>query len=388
MSGLAESRLNDETPSRRPLKPGIVKERCMWNKTEVSKRLGITLPIIQGPFGGGLSSTRLVATVSNSGGLGSYGVHTMEPKRISQLAVEIRSLTAKPFAFNLWIPNAGERSPSAEEFERGVSLFDKYYGELGIARPAQPGSFSPDYEAQVKAVLDARPPVFSFVFGVPEKAILQECRIRGIVTIGTATTPDEAAALDDAGIDCIVASGFEAGGHRGSFLRSAEESLTGTFALVPQVVDRVKTPIIAAGGIADARGIVAAFALGAQGVQIGTAFLACEESGANAGHREKLFSDDGKHTTLTKVFTGRLARSIRNRFVDEMQPNEQRLPPYPVQRWLTGTLSASVIAPARTDFIALSAGQAAGLLRHRDANSLITELVREIPRIQERLHKL
>jgi nitronate monooxygenase len=357
----------------------------MWNKTEVSKRLGITFPIIQGPFGGGLSSTRLVATVSNAGGLGSYGVHTMEPRRISELAAEIRSLTAKPFAINLWIPNGSETSPSAEEFERGLSLFDRYYDELGIARPARPDRFGPDYEAQIKAVLDARPPVFSFVFGAPEKALLQECRVRGIVTIGTATTPDEAAVLDDAGIDCIVATGFEAGGHRGSFLKSAEESLTGTFALVPQVVDRVKTPIIAAGGIADARGIVAAFALGAQGVQIGTAFLACEESGANAGHREKLLSDEGKHTTLTKVFTGRLARSIRNRFVDEMQAHEQRLPPYPVQRWLTGTLSASVIALGRTDLIALSAGQAAGLLRQRDANLLFAELVRAIPTVQERL---
>ncbi len=352
----------------------------MWNQTEVSKRLGIIYPIIQRPCGGGLSSTKLLSTVSNAGGLGSYGVHTMEPRKIGELINEIRSLTAKPFALNLWIPNASETSLNPEEFEYNLSLFDGYYRELGIERPTRPSQFGQNYDAQLKAVLDARPPVFSFVFGIPERALLQECRARGIATIGTATTPDEAAVLDEAGVDCIVATGFEAGGHRGSFLKSAEESLTGTFALIPQVVDRVKAPVIAAGGIADARGIVAALALGAQGTQIGTAFLACEESGASAGHREKLFSDDGKHTTLTKVFTGRLARSMRNRFTDEMQAHDQKSAPYPIQSWFTGTLRTAAIAQGRTDLISLSAGQAAGLLRLRSAKSLFDELIREVSR--------
>ncbi len=350
----------------------------MWNNTAVSQRLGISYPIIQGPFGGGVSSTKLVAAVSNAGGLGSYGVHTMEPRKIGELADEIRSLTAKPFALNLWIPSGREPSASSEEFERNLSLLDGYYRELGVARPTRPARFGQDYEAQIEAVLDARPPVFSFVFGVPERAILQECRSRRIVTIGTATTPDEAAVLEEAGVDCIVATGFEAGGHRGSFLRSAEDSLTGTFALVPQVVDRVKTPVVAAGGIADARGIMAALALGAQGVQIGTAFLACEESGASAGHREMLFGERGKHTVLTKVFTGRLARSMRNRFVDDMQARERELPSYPIQSWFAATLKAASIAQGRTDLIALSAGQAAALLRLRNAKSLIDELIREV----------
>lgn len=350
----------------------------MWNRTEVSERLGITYPIIQGPFGGGLSSTKLLSAVSNAGGLGSYGVHSMDPGKIGELANEIRSLTAKPFAFNLWIPNGDAISPSADEFERNLSLLDGYYRELGIARPTRPSRFGQDYQMQIKAVLDAKPPVFSFVFGVPEQTILQECRARGIATIGTATTPDEAVVLDEAGVDCIVATGFEAGGHRGSFLRSAEDSLTGTFALVPQVVDRVNAPVVAAGGIADARGIMAALALGAQGVQIGTAFLACEESGASAGHREMLFGDHGKYTVLTKVFTGRLARSMRNRFVEEMKAHECELSPYPVQSWLAGTLRAASIAQGRSDLISLSAGQAAGLLQLRDAKSLMDKLIREV----------
>ena len=155
--------------------------------------------------------------------------------------------------------------------------------------------------------------------------------------------------------------------------------------MVPQVVDRVKAPVIAAGGIADARGIVAALALGAQGVQIGTAFLACEESGASAGHREKLFSDGGKHTILTKVFTGRLARSMRNRFTDEMQAHDQQLAPYPIQSWFTGTLRAAAIAQGRTDIISLSAGQAASLVRRGTAATLMGDMIPDATKIMTNL---
>ena len=158
------------------------------------------------------------------------------------------------------------------------------------ARPVQHTQpYSPTrFEDQARVLLDANVPVFSFIFGIPPREILEECRAKGIVTIGTATTPDEAAALEEAGVDAIAASGFEAGGHRGSFLRPAEDSLTGTLSLVPQVVDAVDVPVIAAGGIADARGVIAALALGAEAVQMGTAFLACEESGASPLHREAL----------------------------------------------------------------------------------------------------
>ena len=167
-------------------------------------------------------------------------------------------------------------------------------------------------------MIDAKVPAFSFIFGIPAREILEECRAKGIVTIGTATTPEEGAALQEAGVDAVVASGFEAGGHRGSFLRPAEDSLTGTLSLVPQVVDIVDVPVIAAGGIGDARGVVAALALGAEAVQMGTVFLACEESGASRLHRETLRRRDAKHTALTKGFTGRLARGIRNRMMEDL----------------------------------------------------------------------
>ena len=175
----------------------------------------------------------------------------------------------------------------------------------------------------------------------------------------------------------IVASGFEAGGHRISFLREPEECLTGTMALIPQVVDTVKVPVIAAGGIADGRGVAAALKLGAAAAQIGTAFLACEESNASPLHRAKLFSEDALRTSLTRAFTGRLARSIHNEFIDALKGKEQLLAPYPVQAWLTAQLKAAALAANRADRMSLWSGQGAGLLKHRRATDLLRSLVAE-----------
>ena len=272
-----------------------------WNQTRVSEALGIEYPIIQGPLGG-FSSQRLTAAVSNFGGLGSFGALSLEPNAIENVIAEIRSLTAKPFAMNLWVSmeDAGAKSSDAEAFSRALSHIAPHIEALGGTLPAFAAHKPIRFEDQARVLLDANVPAFSFIFGIPPKEIMDEARKRGIVTLGAATTPDEAIALEEAGVDIVVASGFEAGGHRGSFLRPAEDSLTGTFSLVPQTVDAVKAPVVAAGGIADARGIAAAFALGAEGVQIGTAFLACEESGAQPNHREAILSGKAGHTALTK----------------------------------------------------------------------------------------
>jgi nitronate monooxygenase len=352
----------------------------MWNQTEVSRRLGILYPIVQGPFGGGVSSIQLLTTVSNAGGLGSFGAHHLSPQKIEELIAEARGKTAKPFAINLWVSDhdAEGLKPSRESFDRAYQALRPYFEELGVPAPAYPESFGQRFEEQVEAVLRARPPVFSFVFGIPDKAILNECRSRGILTIGTAVTLDEAIAVDEAGVDMIVASGFEAGGHRVSFLKPAEDSLIGTFSLIPQVVDRVRAPVIAAGGIADARGIRAALALGAGGVQIGTAFLACEESSANAYHKKKLFSPEARYTALTRAFTGRLARGIENRFIREMRGRYAELCPYPAQSWLLSQLKPAMAAEGRDDLMSLWAGQSASLLRHKKAADLIRSLVSEM----------
>ena len=262
----------------------------MWNDTAITRRLGIRYPIVQGPFGGGLSSARLVAAVSNAGGLGSFGAQGMTPNRIREVVREIRALTASPFAVNLWVSteDVGASGTTRSTYEAALVPLAPFFSELRVPPPTFPLRGWATFDEQVSALLDARPPVFSFVFGVPPMPVIDECRRRSIVTIGAATTVDEAVALEESGVDVVVASGFEAGGHRPSFLRSPETSLTGLFSLLPQVCDAVDIPVIAAGGIADGRGVAAALALGAEGVQIGTAFLACEESNAPPAHREAL----------------------------------------------------------------------------------------------------
>ncbi len=350
-----------------------------WPHTDVTHRLGLDLPIVQGPFGSGLSAVDLVAAVSNAGGLGSFGVHHLSADGIRAVATQIRQRTSRPFALNLWIPLGDADDPrlTDEQFARALELVTPYFEELGVELATHPSRFTPPYSEQVAAVLQTRPAVFSFVYGIPDEQTLSACREKGIVTLGTATTPDEAIALERAGVDIVVASGFEAGGHRVSFLKEAEDCLTGTMALVPQVVDAVRIPVIAAGGIADGRGIAAALSLGAQAVQIGTAFLACDESGANALHRDSLHTDATRHTALTRAFTGRLARGIENRFVREMRPHAFAVAPYPVQAWITAQLKQAAIARRRTDLLALWCGQAAPLIRHRKAGELMTSLASE-----------
>jgi len=293
----------------------------LWNESRLTAKLEIDYPVIQGPLGG-LSSQKLTAAVSNFGGLGSCGAHSLAPEQIKDVIAEIRSLTSKPFAMNLWVSMEDEGARTSDEaaFNRALATLAAHLDALGAPRPKYKPYSPLRFEDQARALLDAKVPVFSFIVGIPPREILDECRTKGIVTIGGATTPDDAAALNDAGVDAIVASGFEAGGHRGSFLRGAEDSLTGTFSLVPQIVDVVDVPVIAAGGIGDARGVIAALALGAEGVQMGTVFLACEESGASLVHRQALRGKKARHTALTKGFTGRLARGIHNRLLEEVEP--------------------------------------------------------------------
>jgi nitronate monooxygenase len=364
---------------RKAMKEQSTNSPVPWHKTRVASCLGIEYPIIQGPLGG-LSTQRLTATVSNFGGLGSFGAHGLSPSAIRDVIAEIRELTTKPFAMNLWVSmeDEGARTSGKKEFERSLAHVAKHIDALGATLPEYKPYVPVRFEGQARVLLDAKVPVFSFIVGIPPKEILDECRTQGIVTIGTATTPSEAIALEEAGVNLIVASGFEAGGHRGSFLLSAEESLTGTFSLTPQVVDAVSVPVVAAGGIADARGILAAFALGAEGVQIGTAFLTSEDSGASPHHRNALLSGKAQSTALTKGFTGRLARGIRNQLLDELNGPGVEILPYPLQRFLVRNLSIPAEKAARPELLPLWAGQSARLSREPDAKVLLQTLVSEI----------
>lgn len=349
----------------------------MWHDTRVSRTLGIRYPIIQGPFGGGFSAVGLVAAVSNAGGLGSFGAVGLTPAQIKATVADIRAATDKPFAINLWVSNEDDGGTNLPRpaFERAVDGLMPWFDELGVARPAYPTQFGQRFEDQLDALLATRPPVFSFIYGIPSREVLQECRKHGVLTLGGAITPDEAVALDDAGVDLIIASGAEAGGHRFAFLREAERSLIGTFSLIPQAVDRVKVPVIAAGGIADVRGMKAAFALGAEGVLLGTAFLACDESNAEPLHKAKLFSPEARYTGLTRAYTGRLARSLENRLMLEADAQGLEPAPYPAQGWLLSQLRRAGIEQGRTDLMSLWAGQSASLVTHRSATALMAALV-------------
>lgn len=349
-----------------------------WTRTPLTERLGIRYPIIQGPLGG-LSTQRLTAAVSNFGGLGSFGGHSLAPDAIRKAIREIRTLTSNPFAINLWVAmeEEGAFTSGRADFERSLDQVKEHIVAVGGTVPG----FTPyqplRFEEQVQVLLEEKVPVASFIFGIPSEAILEQLRRLGILVIGTATTVEEGIALDGK-VDVIAASGFEGGGHRGSFLRPAEESLIGTISLVPQMVDAVNAPVVAAGGIADARGVRAAFALGAAGVQMGTVFLASDDSGASASHRKALRSNAARTTGLTRGFTGRLARGIRNQLLEEMNRPGVPILPYPLQRFLLRSLVSPADKAGRTEFLQLWAGQSAALARHEDAVAFLTELVAEL----------
>jgi len=343
--------------------------------------LGIDRPILLGPFGG-LSSPGLTAAVSELGGLGGYGLYGYSGERIRETVRAIRELTSRPFALNLWLPTGDEITPSDAELDAGfagavrgtTSLFD----DLGIDVPPLPDRFLPELDEQVEAVLEARPAALSLVYGVPSPELVERARAAGIAVVGTATTVAEAIALEAGGVDAIVATGAEAAGHRVSFLRDAESSLVGTMALVPQVVDAVRVPVVAAGGIADRRGVAAAFALGAAGVQVGTAFLATQQSAATAAHRAAIRGASAEDTVLTRAMSGRLARGLRNRAVREIEARNA-IARFPAQNWLTGQFRAVAAQRERGDLLSLWMGQAAPLARHEDAEAVFRELAAGLP---------
>jgi len=351
----------------------------MWYQTAASEILGIQYPILQGPFGGNLSSVELVSTVSNAGGLGGYGAYTLSPPEIVDVDQQIKAATNKPYNINLWVSDtdAVDGSVSDEQFKQAEALFKPYFDELGIRLPEKPAPFKSRFENQVDVILHQRPPVFSFMFGAPSPDVLEQCRRFGIVTIGAATTLDEAVFLEAAGVDMVIASGFEAGGHRPSFLAPSESSTTGTFVLLQLIREKVKIPVIAAGGIANGKGVAAALALGADAAQIGTAFLATDESNATAIHKQMLFSDAAKYTTLSRAFTGRLGRGITSRIANDLVNKENSFLPFPLQTQFMSHLRKAAVEQEKWDMILFWGGQVAPLLKHRKAGDLMKTVLEE-----------
>jgi nitronate monooxygenase len=347
-------------------------------RNRITELFGTDVPVVLGPFGG-VSSVELTAAVSDGGGLGSYGLYGYGADAIQNTAAELKKATARPFALNLWVPTGDEvTSLPQPDFDRFVETLRPYFEEVGLPLPPMPDRFLPDYEEQVEATLEAGPAVVSFVFGVPAPETVEAAHRRGIVVVGTATTVAEAMALEAGGVDAVVASGMESGGHRVSFLKPAEDSLVGTFALVPQVRDAVGIPVIAAGGIADRRGYAAALALGADAVQVGSAFLATRESAAVPAYRAILHSPAAGETVLTRTLSGRLARGIPNRIIAELS-KAGGIAPFPAQNWLTGRFRPRAAEQGNTELMSLWAGQAAPLIHHDSAAEVLAELLAGSP---------
>jgi len=320
---------------------------------------------------GGITTPELVAAVSNSGGLGSLGAGYMTPEDLRRAINAIRERTGAPFAVNLFIP---EPVPvNAERIAQANALLHPYRQELGLSTQSPPIDNLPDFTEQLAVILEERVPVLSFTFGVLKGEALEAVKQQGIVTIGTATHLLEAIILEESGIDVVVAQGLEAGGHRGTFLGAQEQGLVGTMALLPLLANHIRIPFVAAGGIMDGRGIAAALALGAAGAQMGTAFLACPESGAHAKYKEILCEGTEITTVLTRAFSGKLARGLKNRFTQEMAGHDAELPLYPIQHALTLGLRQAAARQERTEFMALWAGQGCPLCTGRSAAELVGE---------------
>ena len=317
------------------------------------QRLGIALPIIQGPMTGS-DTPALAAAVSAAGGLGMLGCGMRSPAAMAEAAAAVRQQTDRPFGMNLFVqatPNPDEATVQAA-MERLAPL----YAELGL-QPQRPTQWCEDFAAQFEVLVALRPAVASFTFGILDAAQVARLHAAGCLVVGTATTVAEARAWAQVGADVVCASGTEAGGHRGTFLGDFTASQVGTLALVPQCVDAVDIPVIAAGGIMDGRGIAAAQALGAQAVQMGTAFLACPESGIGPAYRQALAQAQDTDTRLTRVFSGRPARGIVNRVMRELGTMSPAAPAFPLATAAMAPLRAHAEQRGSGDFSPLWAGQ-------------------------------
>jgi len=348
----------------------------MWRDRRILDLFGIELPIVQAPMAGANLSAMAIA-VAEAGGLGSLPCATITPQQARQELTAIRRATSKPVNINFFCHTPPARDEGREQ--RWQAQLAAYYRELGLdpAAPAPASSRAPFDAALCELVEEMRPEVVSFHFGLPEKALLERVRATGAKIISSATTVQEARFLEDHGCDAIIAQGAEAGGHRGMFLTDDIATQVGTFALVPQVADAVKVPVIAAGGISDARGIAAALTLGASAVQIGTAYLFSPEAIVSAPHRAALRNAAARETALTNVFTGRPARGFVNRVMREVGPMSPLAPAFPLAGGALAPLKARSEPQGSEDFMSLWSGQAASLCREQPAGELTRRLAAE-----------
>ncbi|MEN9866953.1 MAG: hypothetical protein RL748_2543 [Pseudomonadota bacterium] len=337
-------------------------------------------PIVQGPMAGGANTPAMVAAVSNSGALGSLGASLLPPDVIREQVAQIRALTDKPFAINLFVQETP--NPDAQTVAQAMQYLAPVWQELGMEAPAAPQKWCEDFASQFALLLELKPAVASFTFNVLQPGQVAALHAAGIVVVGTATTLEEALAWQSAGADAVVASGIESGGHRGTFLVPQEHATLSVWELGPQVCQALQIPVILAGGFMHGADIAAALKAGASAVQMGTAFLVTDESGIHPAYKQRLLDcaktpDAPQPTCLTRSFSGRYARGLDNRFMHMMYPVEVIVPAYPVQNALTGSLRAQAGKLGNTEFMSLWAGTRVQAARAMSCAQLVQTLVRE-----------
>ncbi|KAF3996074.1 NAD(P)H-dependent flavin oxidoreductase [Glaciimonas immobilis] len=343
--------------------------------TNLMRTLRISQPIILGPMLGAGTLEMLVG-VTKAGGLGSLAVSSLTPGGISAAVAAIRSHTSGPFNVNLFVLDTPH--PTDQELQGAFALLDPFRAELGLS-PAEPlEKYCEDFREQLEMLIALKVPVASFTFGLLDASAIERLHDAGTLVIGTATNVAEARAWEANGADIICAQGAEAGGHRGTFIGNFDSSMIGTMALVPQIVDNVKVPVVAAGGIMDGRGIAAALMLGAQAVQMGTAFLSCAECLIHPAWKTKLREASDISTRITRSFSGRAARGIVNEYMQRMAPYENQVLAYPVQNALTGAIRQAAGKANRPEFLSLWASQATALGQRRKSEISVAELMEQL----------
>lgn len=345
----------------------------MWRDRRILDLLGIAHPIILAPMAGA-SSTELTAAVSEAGGLGSFGAAGTRPDRLRATVRAIRQRTDRPFNVNLFSSLAEQFDPTQRPGPKLAERLAAYHGELGLGAVPDPIPLFGPVEEQMEVLVEEGVPVVSFHLGV-DPHLVEKAHAAGAKVLCSATTVSEAKQLEALGVDGIIAQGAEAGGHRGTFSTDCRRALVGTMALVPQVADAVSVPIIAAGGIMDARGLVASLALGASAVQMGTAFLGCPEAAVDDVWRASLDAAEADDVILTEAISGRTARGIRTRYVDELEALDEPFLPYPAQYSVSRSLRQAAVERGVRDFITMWSGQGVGLFRPMPAAERVAELV-------------
>ncbi len=355
----------------------------MWPDRRLLELFDIEHPIVQAPMASA-TNAELVAAVSEAGGLGSFGAAATPPDRLRTTIQAIRQRTNRTFSINLFSKRAEQFDRSARPGPKFEQRMKAYHAEFGLGQIPEPGPMFGPHDEQLEVLIEEQVPVISFHFGVDEEDVAR-AHEAGAKVICSATTVAEARALEDLGVDAVIAQGAEAGGHRGTFTTDDRRALIGTLALVPQVVDAVTVPVIATGGIMDSRGIVACLALGAAGVQMGTAFLGCPEAPIADAWRRALESAPAEETHLTEAMSGKAARAVRNRYIEEVEALGEPYLPYPAQYSVSKDLRAAATERGDPDFMAMWAGQGVGLIRNRPAAEFVKDLVEETGQLLARL---